>query len=186
MLEGYNKIFWGIFITTFNIKFGPIKILPAFVGLLVVSNGLNKLYEESKLELFHKTQNIGLLTASMSFIGGVADYFSNGPISYSLSTSIWMVVYNVVELILFFKTLESSIEYLDSNNYPDLANEYLEKQRTYTIFSVINISLLGFTLLYNIKILMFFVPFIGVILRIYMMVLINRLKKLFMEVESSD
>lgn len=186
MLEGYNQIFWGIFITTFNIKFGSIKILPAFVGILMISNGLKKLYEETKLESFHKAQNIGLLTASMSFIGGVADYFSNGPISYDIPTSIWMVVYNVVELILFFKTLESSIEYLDSSNYPDLANEYLEKQRNYTIFSIVNISLLSFTLLYNFKVLMFCVPLIGVILRIYMMVLINRLKKLFIEVESSD
>ncbi len=162
MFEGYNQIFWGIFIMTFNIKFGQIQILPAFVGLLVISKGLNKLYEESKVELFHNVQNIGLLAASMSFIGSVADYFSNDPISYAISTSIWMVVYNVVELILFFKTLESSIGYLDSNNYPDLANEYLEKQRTYTIFSIINISLLSFTLLYNIKILMFFVPLMGV------------------------
>ncbi|OZV12693.1 hypothetical protein CIW83_07280 [Tissierella sp. P1] len=186
MYEGYNKIFWGIFIATFNIKFGTMKIFPAFVGLLVISRGLGILYEETKLKLFHKVHNMGILATSISFIGGVIDYFSNGSLNSSIAMSIWAIMYNVIELILFFKTLESSIEYLDTNDYSEVANENIGKLRTYTICSIINISLMSFALLFNFRILMSVVAFIAIILRIFMMVLIGRLKKLFIEVELSD
>ncbi|TCU70665.1 hypothetical protein EV204_10793 [Tissierella praeacuta] len=185
MFEGYSQIFWGIFITTFNIKFGTVKILLVFVGLLLVSNGLRKLYEETKIESFHKAQKIGLLATAMSFIAGILDYFYNGLINHSIFMLIWMVLYQLLELILFFKTLESSIEYLAYNNYPDAANENTQKLKSYTIISIINIVLLNFTFLFNINVLMFFVPIIGIILKIFMMVLIHRLKKIFMKAENS-
>lgn len=181
MFKGYNQIFWGIFIATFNIKLGPIKILPAFVGLLVISNGLRKLYEETKLESFHKAQTIGILTASISFIAGLLSYFSNDPISYSIPMLAFMTVYNLIELILFFKILESSIEYLDSSNYTEVANENTGRLRTYTVLSIINIILMNFAFLFNINKLIFFVSLIGVVLRIFMMAVINKLKKLFIE-----
>ncbi|WP_353093972.1 hypothetical protein [Tissierella praeacuta] len=184
MFKGYKQIFWGIFIATFNIKLGPIKILPAFVGLLLISIGLRKLYEETKVESFHKTQVIGVLAASISFIAGLLNYFSDKPINYSIPILVFMAVYNIIELILFFKILESSIEYLDSNNYTDIANENIAKLKGYTIISVINIVLMNFALLFNINKLIFFVSLIGVILRIFIMVLVNRLKKLFIEVET--
>lgn len=183
MYEGYNKIFWGIFIATFNIRLGWIKILPAFVGLLVICRGLGILYEETKLESFNKTHTVGLLATSISFIGGVVGYFSNGSLNNSIP---WAIIYNVVELIMFFKTLESSIEYLESNNYPEVANENIGKLRTYTILTVANITLMGFALLFNFGLLISIAAIIGVTLRIFMMVLMNRLKKLFIEIESAS
>lgn len=185
MYEGYNKIFWGIFIATFNIRLGWVKILPAFVGLLVICSGLGILYEETKLESFNKAHTVGLLATSISSIGGVVGYFSNGSLNNSILMSIWAIIYNIVELIMFFKTLESSIEYLESNNYPEVADENIGKLRTYTILAVANITLMGFALTFNFSLLISIVAVIGVALRIFMMVLVNRLKKLFIEIESA-
>lgn len=168
---------------TFNIKLGPIKILPAFVGILIISSGLKILFEETKLESFQKSQSIGLLAASVSLIGGAIDFFSGGTSINFIPMSMWMVIQNVIELVLFFKILESSIEYLDSNDYLDLANEYTGKLRTYTIFSFVNITLMVFALMFNIVSFMVIVPIMGIVLRISLMVIFSRLKKLFVEAD---
>lgn len=183
MREGYNRIFWGIFFMSFNIKFGPIKILPAFVGILIVSSGLKILHEETKLELFQRSQSIGLLAASVSLIGGAIGFFTGGSLIDFIPMSIWMVMYNIIELTLFFKIQESSIEYLNSNGFPELANENIGKLRTYTIFSIINITLMIFGLIFNISSLMVIVPIIGIILRISLMVIFGSLTKLFPHID---
>lgn len=178
MYKGYNKIFWGIFIMTFNFRFGPIIILPAFVGLFIMTSGLSALYSESKLQSFNKTQKFGVLTAILSIIGGIIGLFMEGSSGTSILMSIWVVGYNIVEVILFFKIIESSVEYLGSNNYPELADEYTRKQRTYTIISIINVILINFALMYNISLLLGIVPIMGIFMRIYLMVMFNKLKKL--------
>lgn len=179
MYRGYREILWGIFIATFNIKFGIIKILPASVGFLLISMGIKTIYEETKLELFQKAYNTGILIAAMSFIGGIVDYFSYNSIYDSISMSIWSIIRSIIELILFFKILESSIEYLSSNNYLELANDNIGKLRVYTILSILNITIMSFALLFNFYVLISTTAIIGIILRIFMMVLINRLKNFF-------
>lgn len=52
MSEGYRKIFWGIFIATFNINIGMVKILPSFVGFLIISSGLKLILQEAGTESF--------------------------------------------------------------------------------------------------------------------------------------
>ena len=54
MYEGLSKILWGIFIATFNINLGPIKILPAFVGFMVIASGINTIYNEHHIDEFKK------------------------------------------------------------------------------------------------------------------------------------
>ena len=179
MYRGYGKIFWGISIATFNIKFGTIKILPAFAGFILISMGLKVIYEETKLESFQKPYKIGILVTIMSFIGGVIDYFSYNPLNIPIPMSIWNIMYSLVELILFFNILESSIKYLNLNNYLELANENIKRLRIYTIFSIINITLMSFALLFNFYVLLSVVACIAIILRMFLMILINRLKKFF-------
>lgn len=176
---GYKKIFWGIFIATFNIKLGIIKILPAFVGFLFIVMGLNDIYEETKLESLKGAYNLGILTVAMSFISGVADYFSYSSLYSPIPMSIWRVLYCLIELILFFKILESSIEYLKLRNYQDMATNYIDKLRVYTILSIMNIILMNFALLFNFNKFLLVTSLIRIALRIFMMVITNSLKKLF-------
>ncbi len=61
----------------------------------------------------------------------------------------------------------------------DKTNENIKKLRVYTILSIINIALMSFALLFNFYVLLSIVAFIAIILRMFMMILINRLKKCF-------
>lgn len=51
-VSGYNRIFWGMIVLIFHINLGPIKILPSFVGYLLIYSGLNIL--SSQQEIYEK------------------------------------------------------------------------------------------------------------------------------------
>ncbi|MDU5110189.1 MAG: hypothetical protein E6248_07050, partial [Clostridium sp.] len=71
MSRGYNKIFWGILFTLFNINIVGIKILPTFVALLIISSGIKILIEESSEEYFKKAlifNNIRVIITILLFI----------------------------------------------------------------------------------------------------------------------
>lgn len=185
MYSAYNKIFWGIFITTFSINLGPIKILPAFIGFLFIVSGLDSLYEESSFNIFEKVKTIGILVAFISFIGGVMDFLTQGMALYILTGIIWIIMFVIIELIFYFKIIEASIEYLSINNYDDLAENYISKLRGYTMFSILNILLLNVSLILNLNTYSTIAAIIGVILNIYLMIMIYGLRNMFEE-ETND
>lgn len=46
MDQGYRKIFWGLFFVTFYLELSLIKLLPPFVGWLVILWGVGELKEQ--------------------------------------------------------------------------------------------------------------------------------------------
>lgn len=185
MSEGYRKIFWGIFIATFNIKLGIVKILPAFVGFIIISSGINILIEETKLESFKKGKLYSNILAFVLFFGGLpallgANLESN--IFYQLIP----VVYLTLELLLFYKVFEGSIEKLYIEN-PEFAKDYESKLNFYIIASIINNVLLCIVLVFNFEnILTAFTGIVVLVLRIFLMTSMSRLKKLFLNDENPE
>lgn len=182
MFAGYHRIFWGLLIATFNIKFGMVKIFPAFVGFMVIYSGINLLYEEAQSMEFKEAKIWALITIIASIGGTIMDFIGHDNLYWSLSFSIWTGIYFVIELLMVFKLLEASIMYLDSKNYLDTAKEYGEIQRNFTVLYIINLVLIHISTIYNIKLLGGISAFIAFGLRLYLIFIINNLKKLFVPI----
>ncbi|MBO0528464.1 hypothetical protein EXQ30_14185 [Clostridium botulinum] len=176
MENGYKKIFWGIFIIIFNVDLGIIKILPPFIGFIIILSGISSLYKESQIESFNKAKIFAIIISIIAIIGEIMRFFSIELSSFFIFNGVCIVFSKIIELLMFYKLFDSSIEYLNDNNQCDLACENIKKLRFYIIASVINIIFLNLTLISNIKILNIIVLVMLIILRTYLMVLISSFK----------
>lgn len=179
MSEGYRKIFWGIFIATFNINIGIIKILPTFIGFIVISGGINIILENYLSEKFSKAKKFSNITALVLFIGSFL-----GLMGMNLSSNILLelipIVYLVLELLLFYYLFEGSIEMLSNDNYNDIANEFVSKEKGYIIFFVIILLILNFGIVSNFAGYATFGAILFIILRITIMTWMSKLKNIYL------
>ncbi|EKO1912249.1 hypothetical protein PZQ55_001290 [Clostridium botulinum] len=176
MGNGYKKILWGIFIATFNINLGIIKILPPFIGFIIILSGISSLYKETQIDSFNKAKIFAIIMNVIATIGEFTRFFSIELTNSFVFNGVYIVFSNTIELLMFYKLFDGSIEYLNDNNKSELACESIKKLRFYIITSVINIILLNFTLISNIKILNIIVLVMLIILRTYLMMSISSLK----------
>ncbi|EPY2311627.1 MULTISPECIES: hypothetical protein [Clostridium] len=176
MGNGYKKILWGIFIATFNINLGIIKILPPFIGFIIILSGISSLYKETNIKFFNKAKIFAIIISIIAIIGEFTRLFSIELTSYFMFNEVCIVFSKIIELLMFYKLFDGSIEYLNDNNQCNLACENIKKLRFYIIASVINIIFLNLTLISNIKILSIIVLVMLIILRTYLMMSICRLK----------
>lgn len=181
MYNGYNKIFWGIIIATFNIKLGMIKILPQFIGFIVISSGISFLHRKTNIELFNKANIFAIITIIAVFILELAEFLSIESMNFFVFSEVWTVFYAVMEMIMFYKCFEGSIEYFNANNYLDLAKKSIKNIRFYIVASIISIILLNIALVFNITFLYIIVAIVFVVLRIYLMVIIYGFRNIFAE-----
>jgi len=181
MYKGYNKIFWGIFIATFNMKFGMIKILPAFIGLMIISSGISSLYRNTHIESFNKAKIFSIIIVVVTVIGEFIGLLSSEAMNLSIFNGVWIGIYSVMEILMFFKFFEGSIEYFNINNHGNLAQESTKTMRSYIIISVINVVFLNFALIFNITSLNIIVALVLIILRIYLMALTRGFRNIFVE-----
>lgn len=179
MYDGYNRIFWGIFITRFHINLGPIRILPAFAGFLLIVSGLDSLYVESSLDGYNKAKSMGKILVALSLIGGVIEFITQFGMNYSFVNIIWTIGFIIIEFIFYFKIMESSVEYLNLYNYDELREAYILKLRKYTIFSILNIFILSINLIFNFQSYLKITLYIGVFLSIYLMTMVHGLRNIF-------
>lgn len=176
MANGYKKIFWGIFIVTFNINLGMIKIFPHFIGFIIILSGINSLCKETHIESFNKARIFTIIISIITFIGELIRLFSIELTNFFIFNEVYIVFSNIIELLIFYKLFCGSIEYLNHNNQCDLACENIKKLRFYIIVSVINIIFLNLTFTFNIKIFSIIVFVMLIILRTYLMMAISSLK----------
>lgn len=179
MYDGYNRIFWGILLTTFSINLGPIKILPTFVGFLFIVSGLNVLYEESSLEEFKNIKSMGIIVTLLSFIGGIIGFLTQTGMDYSFLNTIWIIGFMIIELVYFFRIIGTSIGYLNDKDYGDIKEEYIIKLRRYTIFSILNTCFLSIVLILNFKVYFTIGAIIAIVLSIYMMTMVYGIRNIF-------
>ncbi|MCG4579221.1 hypothetical protein [Clostridium cochlearium] len=181
MYNEYNKIFWGIFIATFNIKLGSVKILPSFIGCIIILSGISSLYKITHIESFYKSKTFAIIISIITILGEFIEFLSIKSNNLFLFNEICIVFSSVMELLMFYSFLDASIEYFNNNNQWNLAYETIKKLKFYIIISIINIIFLNFTLVFYITFLNIIVPITLIILRIYLMRLIYRFKNMFAE-----
>lgn len=177
MFEGLNKMFWGIFIATFSINLGPIRILPSFIGFMVISSGINTIYDEHQSQEFKKALDFSRIVIVISLLGGLIDFFTGGVYQYSLILQIWPIILMIVELIMFYSFFLGIIKNFDSIGNIEVSERLIDSSRLYIIVFISNIAVLSFVLLFNLGGLNTLLAIVFIILRISLMVMISGLKK---------
>lgn len=178
MDKGYQKIFWGLFIISFNITLGIIKILPAFIGWMVILSGINILYEEFKSESLEVAAKYSGNLIALSLVGGALSLFGGSTINNSIIFTYYPIIVMIFELIMAYKILEGSIEYLRLKNQDEIAIDFEKNLRTYIVFYVIFTLSFCVALSFNIGYLLTITAIFAIILRISLMIMINRMKKM--------
>lgn len=74
MCNAYKKVFWGIFIATFNINLGIIPIFPAFVGFMVVSSGISSLYDKTNIKAFGRAKVFANILIILTAVGQFIEF----------------------------------------------------------------------------------------------------------------
>ena len=177
MYEGLNKMFWGIFFATFHLNLGPVKILPAFVGFMLISSGINTIYVEHKDEEWKKALDLSRIAIVVSLLGGVIDFFLFGAYNYSIIILLWPILLMVVELLMFYNFFIGLVKYFHSMGKIEVSESLIGSSRFYLIIFIINTAFLSFTQLFNWEGINTLLAIIFIILRISLMVIISGLKK---------
>lgn len=178
MDKGYQKIFWGLFIVSFNITLGIIKILPAFIGWMVILSGINFLYKEFKSESLKVAAKYSRNLIALSLIGGALSLFGGSSINSSIVFTYYPIILMILELVMAYKILEGSIEYLRLENLDEIAIDFEKNLRTYIVFYVIFTLSFCVALSFNMGYLLTITAIFALILRISLMAMINRMKKM--------
>ncbi len=178
MFEGFRIIFWGIFFITFHINLGPIAILPAFVSYMIVSRGIDHLQKEFASPYYHKARITSML---LTILGVFSFLLIWTPQQQSIPMSYYPLLFSVLELFLVYYILEGSIEKLIAMDSKDLADDYRSEQRTYTVFMTIYIIGMCIAITIAEDTFAFVMILIGIFLRLWLMVMLGRLKRIWQE-----
>lgn len=177
MRDGYRKIFWGVFIATFNITLGMVKILPAFVGWMVVASGIRLLNDKRESVNYGTTKTISHVLVAITLVGGLLNFFGGINISSHFTLLLYPLIVMVIELILLHRIFEDSVQRLGNLENYSASNVYIGKDRTYIILSGISIVLIAVTLFLNLDTLSFFAGILALVTRIYLLTALNSLSK---------
>lgn len=180
MSNGYKLIFWGIFIATFNFRFGIMTILPTFIGFIIISSGLNLIIKETHINSFKRAKTYSDILSILLFASGLLPLFR-----IDLSSHIFYrfipIVYMSIEILLFYKIFEGAIEKQKLEKKKKSTYDFTNKLSFYLVVSILNTIIMSFSLALNIFWALSITSFIIIILRIFLMTIMNRLKKIYME-----
>jgi hypothetical protein len=177
MLRDYKKIFWGIFIATFNVTIGEIRILPAFVGWIIVAIAISNLEARSNQGYFEKSRLTGIALVIVTLVGSLFSFFGGTQFEGWLPLVFYPVLVSVIELVVFHGVLEATIHHLDALNHKEIAEKYAEKDRIYIILMGITMSVVTLSLVMNHEMMGAIGVIAFIISRIYLLVVMNALSK---------
>lgn len=173
MFSGYRTIFWGLFVITFHINFITIPILPAFVGYMIMSSGVGKLQEEFASENFNKAR---MMAQFMAILGVLSFFLLWVPEQYFL-LSFLPVVYSVMELYFTYHLVEGSADHFRAEEKTEREMNYKSELGTYMVFSILFIIALCISITVADQTMIIIVAIVGVLLRIWLMAMMGRLKR---------
>lgn len=178
--KGYNKIFWGILLTTFNFNYFGIPIPPQFIKWLIVGKGISELKEAHPSNSFIYAGEWGSWLTFLTFIGGSVsllkpEIFKNG----TLSTIIWSTGITALELLLKYYILAGSINLSKMFLKDDVVEGYIKSTRNYIISYIVVIvfQIISLTILLDKWLVVSGIA--SIILNIWFMALINEFKNTF-------
>lgn len=177
MHNGYKNIFRGLILMSFHVDIGNLRFFPAFVGLYLITLGLDELYRETGQLSFTKARLLSMAALLFSILTSIFGMISEGAYEKMIPIILWHTGYQILEMVMFFKILESSVEYLRSRDSDLSADELTRSQRNYTIISVVNIMIFSVSLMFNIWTLLTISSISLLITRIYLLFIFSDLKK---------
>lgn len=177
MKDGYRKIFWGVFIATFSINLGVVKILPAFVGWMVVASGVRVLVDKGESADYGTAKTISYILVAITLVGGLLNFFGGINLSSHFVLLLYPLMVMLIELILLHRILAGSVQSLVSMENYSASSVYIGKDRTYIVLSGISIFLIAVTLFLNLDTLSFFAGIFALITRIYLLTALSSLGK---------
>ena len=155
MEKGYKKVFWGFLITIFDINIGSINILPDFIGYFIMGSGIYTLYSEFKNDNFKIANTLANFLMGYSLIMGIVEYAISTNIIgsglyehpvYIIIGFILSIVISAVILIMAFKIISGFIDLYFHREMEDEANILINKQKKYTILTIIGLLLISVSL----------------------------------------
>lgn len=181
MYRGYQLLFWGIFSLSFHLNLGNIRILPAFLAWVIVLNGISRLNESYPTKYYDKAKLLAQIAILITLIYDMVSYAQADLLSGPSFSLLWPVVCYILELLVEYYILSSSVECLEKNNYIELRNDYVKKIRYYSLAFIINIIVGCVALTLVISGLSFLSIIFGLILRIIFMGMMSNLKHVYEE-----
>jgi hypothetical protein len=181
MHSGFRIIFWGIFFVTIHINLGPIAILPAFVGYMIVSRGIEHLQEGFDTPYFRKARIASMLLTML----GVISFLLIWAPQQSIIMSYYPLLFSVLEFFLVYYILEGSIEKFELVDSKELASDYRSEQRTYLVFMTIYIIGMCIAITIGEATFAFIMIIIGLFLRLWLLMMMGRLKRTQQEPEGA-
>lgn len=178
MYNGLTKIFWGIFIATFSINLPPIKILPEFVGFIVISSGINSIYNLYNADEFRKALDFSRILIAISLLGGLVNLFTQETYEYYLVLQLWPVVFMTIELVMFYYLFAGFESYLNEIGEGEIAKGLVENSRIYIIIFIIDLMIISFVQVLNISGLNTICAIVLIILRVSLMLNFGALRKI--------
>lgn len=173
MFEGFRILFWGVFLITFHINLGPIAILPVFVGYMIVSRGIDHLQSVFTSPYYQRARIVSMLLTIFGVISFLLIWAPKQPTFMSY----YPLLFSVLELLLVYYILEGTIEKFVADGEKELARDYRSEQRTYTVLMTIFIIGLCIAITFAVGILSFVMVLLGLFLRLWLMVMLGRLKR---------
>lgn len=179
LFTGYKTILWGIFLTSFNINFFGIPILPQFIEWLIVVKGINRLKDVHSSKSLIYAGECGSWIALFTFIGGFIslyrpDIFRNG----TLFTIIWSTGIMTMQLILKYNILVGSINLLELSHKYDVVERYIKNIRNYIISNIVFIVFQTISLTIALEKWLAVSGIAFIILNIWFMKLVSELKNI--------
>lgn len=178
MAKIFRKIFWGVIIATFRINIGMIPILPAFIGWIIVLDGLIDLGNNSFFEEVPslKWTGVSLVAASMIYEGvGVLS-----PLSLE-SGYIWLffpVIILLIEFTLFHKLFESSLYHFQKMNDKKSQQKMIKRDRFYIILMASTLLILIVSTIAYLNFLLVIGLVLNVVVRLYLIGILYLLSKI--------
>lgn len=180
MVNGYRLIFWGIFFISFHFNLGSLQILPNFIGWAMVAGGITKLGETHKSGSFKKASVLSAIAVFYSVVSLMIETAGRYTMDSSSYAVIWVLFIGVLELLTEYYLIGGSAECFYDRNDADMAGNLLGRFRSYLILDITNLILVCISYTLYLKTLVTFCAILGMILRIWFLIMINGLKKYYM------
>lgn len=180
MDKGYHKIFWGLILLSFHINLGPVRIVPGFVAWIIIITGVEVLQQCFESQSFNDGSKYAKIILGISIIGGLISLFYGQNIINSVLYSYVPIITVILELLFANKILEGSIESLRANEMEAKALDLGDSQKLY--IKLYTAATIGLTIAITFKIgsLMTITAIFSLIIRIFLMSMINNLKKTYL------
>lgn len=186
MERGYEKIFWGLLISIFDINLGPINILPDFIGYFILGSGIYKLYEEFVCKEFKIANSLANFLMVYSLFMSVLDYgfssnligtdMNSNPIKQIIDMGLAIFVSSII-LIMAFNIISGTISLYKERERITEANNLKKTQRNYTVFYIVGIMLECISLNISNKYIGAAVALYLIIITLYFAIIISNIRK---------